>query len=343
MKKSILMLTAASLFAIGSVTLVGCGSSEQSNSKEHEHATGMYVCPMHPEIAGEKGDRCSKCKMDLVLKEHGHDASDGHSHEHDSHASSGHMQHMNEVRELLKEELGDKYDQPAPPATDDQMALGKETYIGVCANCHGESGKGDGPTVGTLKSKPADFTDNAHSKFYSDQGRIHIIKNGVEGTPMAGWGAILGEEKVSAVYAYVRSLRSSEEVESKGHSHHGEDHAHGSPHGGVVKTAGDYHIEMVVGEGEVSYYLLDGEEKSIPNADVTGTVILQFDDETLSDKLTPKGGDHFTLELKEGASPFTSIVSFVVNGKTVVAKFQKESQHDHEQPEEHHGDHGHHH
>jgi len=127
------------------------------------------------------------------------------------------------------------------------------------------------------------------------------------------------------------------------HKHGGEDHAHGSPHGGVVKTAGDYHIEQVVGEGKVSYYLLDGAEKSITNKDVTGTVILQFSDETISDKLSPEGDGHFTLELKEGASSFTSIVSFVVNEKTVIAKFPKESHDDHGHKHENHGGHGHQH
>lgn len=28
-----------------------------------------YACPMHPEITGKQGDRCSKCGMDLVLVE----------------------------------------------------------------------------------------------------------------------------------------------------------------------------------------------------------------------------------------------------------------------------------
>jgi Heavy metal binding domain len=28
----------------------------------------VYACPMDPEIKGKKGDKCSKCGMDLVLK-----------------------------------------------------------------------------------------------------------------------------------------------------------------------------------------------------------------------------------------------------------------------------------
>ena len=31
-------------------------------------ATLVYTCPMHPEVVGVKGDKCSKCGMDLVKK-----------------------------------------------------------------------------------------------------------------------------------------------------------------------------------------------------------------------------------------------------------------------------------
>ena len=29
----------------------------------------VYACPMHPEVTGKKGDKCSKCEMDLVAQE----------------------------------------------------------------------------------------------------------------------------------------------------------------------------------------------------------------------------------------------------------------------------------
>lgn len=28
----------------------------------------VYVCTMHPEVTGKKGDKCPKCKMELVAK-----------------------------------------------------------------------------------------------------------------------------------------------------------------------------------------------------------------------------------------------------------------------------------
>ena len=27
----------------------------------------VYACPMHPEVTGKEGEKCPKCKMDLVL------------------------------------------------------------------------------------------------------------------------------------------------------------------------------------------------------------------------------------------------------------------------------------
>ena len=57
-----------------------------------------------------------------------------------------------------------------------------------------------------------------------------------------------------------------------------QDHKHGSPHGGTVKSAGDFHIEVSVKEGMVMAYLLDGNEKAMANNGVTGTALLQTAD-----------------------------------------------------------------
>ncbi len=183
----------AIMFAIGSTVMSSCSDSASGNNEEtHEEHDGDHQ-------AGEEGEE--------------------HEHEHgeDDHAGAGHMQHMNDVRDMLKEKLGDKYDEVVPEATAEQLALGKEAYK-ACSSCHGDTGKGDGLAAAALPQKPADFTDPAHSAYYSDQGRLYIIKNGVEGTPMVGWKDILSEEEILAVYAYVRSLR-SEEVGDHDHDH----------------------------------------------------------------------------------------------------------------------------
>lgn len=173
------------LFLGGTIAINSCSTSNKGSndeSEEHEHSE-----------AGEES-------------EEGHD--DGEEGEEHSHDSGGHMDHMNDVREMLKETLGDKYDAPEfPEPTEEQLVLGKGTFTSTCAACHGTEGKGDGAAAIALDPKPADFTDDSHSKYYSDAGRMYIIRNGVEGTGMVGWKAALSEEQLMNVYLYVRSLR----------------------------------------------------------------------------------------------------------------------------------------
>ena len=107
---------------------------------------------------------------------------------------------------------------------------------------------------------------------------------------------------------------------------HEHPHTHKAPHGGIVKTAGDYHIEMVVDiqkkEDQVTFYLLDEKEKTIANKDITGTAMFLFDDKTtVTETLVAKGDDHFTVQLKYNKG-FTSVVTLKVKGETVTAKFE---------------------
>lgn len=116
MHKSILTLMLAGSFAVGSTMLIGCGGSpkpteEHAMEGEHEHAEGeehhehmegemhddaeehgeehVFACPMHPEITGKEGDKCSECGMDLEMVAHEHEEDeadgteeDGHDHDH---------------------------------------------------------------------------------------------------------------------------------------------------------------------------------------------------------------------------------------------------------------------
>ena len=186
MKTTASILGTAILFAIGFIAITGCESPKQKNVEE-----------IHKEI---KEPEHTEGKVE----------------------TGGHMEHMDEVQQWLKLELGDKYNQPVPPANKEQLTLGKETFTKICASCHGTSGKGDGPASLALVQKPADFTDPEHSKYYSDQGRIYIIKKGIKGTPMVGWESILNENEIQSVYTYVRSLRSSKNKEE----HDPNDHEH---------------------------------------------------------------------------------------------------------------------
>lgn len=97
MKKSIVTIAIlASGFLTGTVLMTGCSTKkaeqeqkegeehEHDESKPHEHAEGeehetVYACPMHPQVTGKEGEKCSKCGMKLEAV----NKSDSTDHEHD--------------------------------------------------------------------------------------------------------------------------------------------------------------------------------------------------------------------------------------------------------------------
>lgn len=190
-KKTILGLAAAFLFA--SIFLISCSNETKNNDHKNEHSA-----------TNENA-------------EHNHA-----THSHDD--GNDHMAHMNEVRESLKKELGDKYDAVVPAASKEQSALGEKIYKQTCLSCHGEQGKGDGPASKELSSPPADFTDGGHATFYSEEGRRQIIRKGIAGTAMVAWDKTLSEEEIDAVYAFIKSLIKKEGVQNESHDGHNHEH-----------------------------------------------------------------------------------------------------------------------
>ena len=71
MKTKILTLGTIIAFLTGSTFLASCGSGTQKDAdstEQHDEGTmaATHACPMHAEITGVEGDKCSKCGMDLV-------------------------------------------------------------------------------------------------------------------------------------------------------------------------------------------------------------------------------------------------------------------------------------
>ena len=109
-----------------------------------------------------------------------------------------------------------------------------------------------------------------------------------------------------------------------GHKAAGETHAHKSPHGGTVRTAGKYHIELVQHANEVHVYLLDGKENTLPVNRTTGTVmLLSTTNKTSTVRLTPMGEDHLVAQLPAGVTLRTAILSVKANGSSLSARFEK--------------------
>lgn len=73
--------------------LVSCNTktkeTENNTTEASANSTELFACPMHPEVTGKKGDKCSKCGMELTepVAQKEHDHTDG-THDHTDAATS---------------------------------------------------------------------------------------------------------------------------------------------------------------------------------------------------------------------------------------------------------------
>jgi mono/diheme cytochrome c family protein len=93
------------------------------------------------------------------------------------------------------------------PAFDDRMTAGNEVghnlYAKHCSSCHGDSGKGDGPSGLAMSQKPADLRSDAIRKM-SDDDLFSRISEGKEMMP--GFAKKLSDDERRALVRYVRQL-----------------------------------------------------------------------------------------------------------------------------------------
>lgn len=141
----------------------------------------------------------------------GHDAppSTGAAPDHAAmgHSAPDHMAKMAATRDALRAELKEAYDAPVAGLDVADRVVGKAMFELHCASCHGAGGKGNGPAAAGMQPVPSDFTDGFHARYYSDAGRIHIMRKGSPDTAMAGFEGTLSAQQLLEVYAYVRTLR----------------------------------------------------------------------------------------------------------------------------------------
>ncbi|MFQ5703853.1 MAG: c-type cytochrome [Gemmatimonadales bacterium] len=107
-----------------------------------------------------------------------------------------------------------------PKVTDEGLAEGRQLYVEEvqCLKCHGDAGRGDGPSAPTMTDdagfpiRPADLTENWK---FNGGGSVEDIflrmRTGLDGTPMPSNSdvidaGILTEEQLWRVAQYVRSL-----------------------------------------------------------------------------------------------------------------------------------------
>jgi high-affinity iron transporter len=98
------------------------------------------------------------------------------------------------------------------------LASGRTLYVENCAQCHGATGKGDGPGASSMNPKtppPANFTDPERMAGLSPFKAFNTASFGVEGTAMASFAAFTEEQRWQAAF-YVMSLRFSSEQARRG-------------------------------------------------------------------------------------------------------------------------------
>ncbi|MDT7042383.1 c-type cytochrome [Candidatus Nitronereus thalassa] len=93
-------------------------------------------------------------------------------------------------------------------ATPEILAKGKTLYEGkgTCFNCHGMSGRGDGPGAATLNPPPRVFKSHGFWKHRTEGEIFWVIKHGSPGTAMISFSGLLSDEEIWSVMLYERSF-----------------------------------------------------------------------------------------------------------------------------------------
>ena len=92
-----------------------------------------------------------------------------------------------------------------------QAADDKQLYEFYCAQCHGLSGKGDGPNVTKdFKTDPRNFTSVADMEKLSDADIKNVVTDGGAAVSkselMPPWGKTISEADINKLVAYVRKF-----------------------------------------------------------------------------------------------------------------------------------------
>jgi cytochrome c oxidase cbb3-type subunit 2 len=99
-----------------------------------------------------------------------------------------------------------------PADLDSLAAEGKRMFKRAgCPECHGESGRGDGPSAKVLTSggrptRPADLTRRPLKGGDRPEDIYRVLTVGIDGTPMPSYREALGEEEIWALAIYVAGL-----------------------------------------------------------------------------------------------------------------------------------------
>jgi len=92
----------------------------------------------------------------------------------------------------------------AEPITD-LLETGKNVFVTMCASCHGEDGKGNGPGAAALNPPPKNFASEVGWKNGQTLSGIYTtLQEGIPGTGMISYKILTSKDKFSLAH-YIRS------------------------------------------------------------------------------------------------------------------------------------------
>jgi len=115
-----------------------------------------------------------------------------------------------------KEKPGEPIKVPQEPApTADSIKHGKELFTKLeCWKCHGQEGRGDGPSASTLTDsndqpiRPYNFAAGTRFKCgETNQDLYKVFMTGLDGTPMPSFGDVIKPEEAWDLVHYLRTLQ----------------------------------------------------------------------------------------------------------------------------------------
>ena len=103
--------------------------------------------------------------------------------------------------------LEDKLRKNPVPANEANLNVAKPIYNEYCANCHGDTGKGDGSDAMMYDPAPSNLTESIHMNHLTDGEIFYQITQGRK--PMPSFRKKLTEDQRWQMVILVRSLSSS--------------------------------------------------------------------------------------------------------------------------------------
>jgi high-affinity iron transporter len=123
-----------------------------------------------------------------------------------------------QLAQRIKDRLIKTYSIVTYPNTLPKFAGAQPVYMQNCAQCHGDSGKGDGPGRESMNPKtpePANFTDADFMAGLSPFKVYNTTTFGIDNTAMASFAALPDDQRWQVAF-YVMALRFSADAANKG-------------------------------------------------------------------------------------------------------------------------------